>query len=221
MLHWRWISDQNRPTYNGNTIYFECMGLIYLMKNYTYRCGICGSNPCRCQNSYPICCAGYVGPTGPTGATGPTGSFGNTQALFHVVGTDESTAEVKVGESIIFESTDHSVDVTVTQGSAIVDLRDRGGTGQTGPTGPRGEAGTPGSRGPAGPAGPQGVQGAAGIQGAAGPTGPQGDVGPAGAQGVQGPAVVQGEAGPAGAQGEVGPAGAQGVQGHLLARKAR
>ncbi|HMM06654.1 MAG TPA: hypothetical protein PKD52_08330 [Clostridiales bacterium] len=131
---------------------------------------------------------GPQGDIGPTGPTGPTGTFVPGENLFSVIGTT-GTATLGFGEDLIFEST--TLDITVTQGSAIVAIEN---PNVTGPTGPQGDIG---------PTGPQGDIGPTGAQGDTGPTGPQGDIGPTG---------PQGDIGPTGPQGDIGPTGPTGAE---------
>ncbi|WP_312280362.1 BclA C-terminal domain-containing protein [Oscillibacter sp.] len=94
--------------------------------------------------------------------------------LFNVIGTT-GTAVLGYGEDLIFEST--TLDITVTQGSAIVTIEN---PNVTGPTGPQGDIG------PTGPTGDAGPTGSIGPTGDAGPSGPTGDAGPAGPTGPDG-----------------------------------
>ncbi|MGI6175494.1 MAG: hypothetical protein ACOYJC_04880 [Christensenellales bacterium] len=79
--------------------------------------------------------AGAIGPTGPQGDTGPTGTFEPGETLFNVIGTT-GTAALGFGDELIFES--NTLDITVTQGSAIVSIENPSITGPTGPTGAAG-----------------------------------------------------------------------------------
>lgn len=111
----------------------------------------------------PIGPTGVQGPTGPTGPTGGTGSTGPTGAtgvfdpgdfLFNVIGTT-GTASMEYEDDLIFESS--TLDITVSQGSAIVRIENpsitgptgaTGATGETGITGPTGNTGETGATGP-------------------------------------------------------------------------
>jgi len=131
---------------------------------------------------------GEPGPTGPTGPqgepgpTGPTGVFDPEQVLFFVEGDAGDTATVTLGDTITFTS--QTLDIVVTQGSAIVNIElDTIPTGPTGPTGPQGEPGPTGPTGPQGEPGPTGPTGPQGEPGPTGPTGPQGEPGPTGPTG--------------------------------------
>lgn len=156
--------------------------------------------------------AGATGPTGATGATGATGTFDVETTLFTVNGT-AGTAAMLLGDSMTFQSTDGSVAVTVTQGSAIVDLSAEGAEGPTGPTGATGATGITGATGPTGAdgeIGPTGPTGADGEIGPTGPTGADGEIGPTGPTGADGEI---GPTGPTGADGEIGPTGPAGADG--------
>jgi len=107
----------------------------------------------------------------------------------------EGNAPITLGDAITFQSTDGSVNIAVSQGSAIVDLSAEGIIGPTGPQGLQGLTG---------PQGLQGLTGPQGLQGLTGPQGLQGEIGPAGPAGSQG---TQGNTGP------IGPAGATGADG--------
>jgi len=107
----------------------------------------------------------------------------------------EGNAPITLGDAITFQSADGSVNVAVSQGSAIVDLSAEGIIGPTGPQGLQGLIG---------PQGLQGLIGPQGLQGSTGPQGLQGEIGPAGPAGSQG---TQGNTGP------IGPAGATGADG--------
>ena len=166
---------------------------------------------------------GATGPTGPTGAngatgpTGATGAFDTGETLFNVLGP-VGTATVGFGESLIFQST--TLDITVTEGSAIVTIEDitpagptgptgpTGADGATGPTGATGDTGATGETGVTGPTGPTGDTGATGETGVTGPTGPTGDTGATGETGVTGPT---GPTGDTGATGETGATGAEAI----------
>ncbi|MGO4375778.1 spore surface glycoprotein BclB, partial [Paenibacillus sp. MCAF20] len=98
-----------------------------------------------------------VGPTGATGPPGPTGGLVPGEFLFNVFG-ETGSATVGVGENITFES--DTLDITVTQGSAIVRIENTtyatGATGWTGATGATGGTGATGATGATGGTGATG-----------------------------------------------------------------
>ncbi|MBP1969342.1 hypothetical protein J2Z83_001446 [Virgibacillus natechei] len=159
--------------------------------------------------------AGATGPTGPAGATGPTGPTGELvpgDPLFNVLGGG-GTATVGVGEDLIFVS--DTLDINVSDQSAVVSLEttaEAGPTGATGPTGPIGETGPIGPTGDTGEVGPTGPTGDTGEMGPIGPTGDTGEIGPTGPTGDTGEV---GPTGPAGDTGEVGPTGPTGDTGEM------
>jgi len=107
----------------------------YKIMNYSdYRCNRCNANYncCNCCCGYYYCC---------TGPTGPTGTLKAGESLFNVIGTT-GTAALGFGEELIFES--NTLDITVTQGSAIVTIEN---PNITGPTGPQGDIGPTGAHG--------------------------------------------------------------------------
>lgn len=108
----------------------------------------------------PTGLTGATGPTGDIGPTGPTGEFDSGDMLFNVIGTT-GTAVLGYGEDLIFEST--TLDITVTQGSAIVTIENPNVTGPTGDAGPTGPTGDAGPTGPTGPTGPDGLQAYGGL----------------------------------------------------------
>jgi len=139
---------------------------------------------------------------------------------------------VRVGDTLRIWS--DTLDVTVEQGSALVNIEGRGITGptgslgppgsQTGVTGPAGAPGLTGATGATGEAGPTGGTGPTGLAGSTGTeglpgsrgaTGFTGDDGPAGTDGQTGPTGVgpTGLTGPTGATGDTGPAGETGPTG--------
>ena len=137
----------------------------------------------------------------------------------------EGNAPITLGDAITFQSADGSVNVAVSQGSAIVDLSAEGIIGPTGPQGLQGLIGPQGLQGSTGPQGLQGEIGPAGPAGSQGTQGNTGPIGPAGATGADGRSAYQvavdeefegteeewlaslvGPTGPAGPTGVTGPA---------------
>jgi hypothetical protein len=102
---------------------------------------------------------------GPTGATGPAGTELQTgSTLATVIGTDGTMADLKYLDSIIFSSQNNSVDVTVGNGSVLIDITTAtGANGITGVTGAIGSIGATGSIGPTGATGSMGPTGATGV----------------------------------------------------------
>lgn len=85
-----------------------------------------------------------------------------------------------LSDRLIFQSS--TLDITVAQGSAIVDIEAPAGTtGPTGPTGATGATGQTGATGVAGARGATGATGATGVRGITGATGATGITGPTGA----------------------------------------
>ena len=158
----------------------------------------------------PTGAAGAAGPTGATGATGPTGTFAPGGTLFNVLGPVGS-ATMALGDNLIFQSS--TLDIAVSQGSAIVDIESpsvTGPTGATGATGSTGADGATGATGEDGSAGATGATGSTGADGAIGPTGATGADGTTGPTGAIGNTGADGATGPTGAAGATGPSGANG-----------
>ena len=158
---------------------------------------------------------GRRGPTGPKGSTGATGPAGTAEGFEFFVevapGPNDDptgTAVVTDGERILFWS--ETLDITVTPGSAIVNIEDnRQVSGPTGPEGAKGDVGCRGPQGCKGDQGEDGCRGPRGKRGCQGATG-VGATGPAGADGrdgQQGPEGPEGPTGEPGAPGPTGPAG--------------
>jgi hypothetical protein len=119
---------------------------------------------------------------GPTGPTGPSGGVEPGVFLFNVTGTSGPGTSMSAADSLIFQSPNNTMDVTVTPGSVIIgiDINERVIAALTGATGPAGTDGATGEPGPTGPEGPQGIQGVTGEAGPTGATGADGATGPAG-----------------------------------------
>lgn len=160
---------------------------------------------------------GPTGPTGPPGATGPTGATGVLipgESLFNILsgtGGEGGSVALGYGENLIFES--DTLDITISEGSAVVDIEATGITGATGATGPTGATGTTGATGATGVTGATGATGPTGATGVTGVTGATGPTGATGVTGATGPTGGTGSTGATGAIGPTGPTGATGATG--------
>lgn len=91
---------------------------------------------------------------------------------------------VKIHSCDLLKFVSSTLDISVSKGSAIVNIDIPDPSDPAGPTGPTGPTGITGAMGPTGPTGPIGTTGAQGPQGQTGITGPTGPIGNTGATGA-------------------------------------
>jgi len=161
---------------------------------------------------------GPPGPIGPTGATG-AGPLEPGAALFSVEGPDNQAIPLNYGDSLVFTTgTPELLDISVTEGSAVVALNVVDGIGATGATGNTGADGIQGATGPA-PIITFGEPGNIIIDGVTGPNlmGPTGNTGsePVVTVDVMGDIIINGVTGPnlMGPMGRTGNTGLDGIDG--------